>query len=69
MTRRPFFVLLGLAVFLMWAYMLVHSVRIEEREAVRQEFMLDDSGRPVEVTQQVAKSYRLQRQEASINGK
>ena len=59
MTRRPLFLLLALAVFLVWTFMLIHSVRLEERAAVYQEIMLDDNGVPQNVIWEIGKGYRL----------
>lgn len=55
MTPRPFHILLVLAMFLVWAFMLIHAVRLETRA----EIMLDDEGRPIEVVWELGKGYRL----------
>ncbi len=45
---RALLVLLALAVFLAWTFMLVHAVRLEEREAIEEKgFMLNAAGEPV----------------------
>lgn len=63
MTLHPLHVLLALAVFLVWSYMLVHAVRLETQEATRSEIKLDSEGRPVSVVWQIGKGYRLPTQE------
>lgn len=69
MTRRLFYPLLVLAVFLVWTFMLIHAVRLEEREATRREIVLDNTGRPVEIVWQIGKGYRLPTQEEREHGK
>ena len=72
MTRRSsFLALLALAVFLVWTFMLVlvHAVRLEEREATRAEIVLDNAGRPVEIVWQIGKGYRLPTQEERDHAK
>lgn len=59
MTRRSVFMLLILAVFLVWVFMLVHSVRLEERAAAYRDIRLDDTGRPEEIVWEIGKGYRL----------
>jgi hypothetical protein len=68
-TYRAALMLLGLAVFLVWTFMLVHSVRLEERAATRAEIMLDSDGRPVEIIWQIGKGYRLPTQEEQDHAK
>lgn len=63
MTRRPLLILLALAVFLVWTYMLVHAIRLETRAATRAEIMLDSDGRPVEIIWQEGRGYRLPTEE------
>lgn len=46
---RQVLVLVGAFAFLAWAYLLVWTVRQEIRRETRAEFMLDDTGAPVEV--------------------
>jgi hypothetical protein len=67
--RSTVLVLLALAVLVVWTFMLVHSVRLEEREATRAEIMLDSDGRPVEVIWQIGKGYRLPTQEERDHAK
>ena len=51
---RALYALLALAVFLLWTFLLIHSVRLETRA----EIVLDSDGRPVEIVWQDGK-YRL----------
>ena len=46
---RAALMLLALAVFLVWTYVLVGSVCREERAEIRRGWMLDNAGTPVEV--------------------
>lgn len=65
---RPFYVLLVLVTVLVWTYLLVFSVRLESREEMKKEFLLDNSGAPVEVYRsgrvwELGKGYREPTQE------
>lgn len=68
MIRRSGLMLLVLAVFLVWTFMLVNAVRLEERAATRAEIVLDSDGRPVEIVWQDGK-YRLPTPEEIADGK
>jgi hypothetical protein len=68
-TYRAVLMLLALAVFLVWTFMLVHAVRLEEREATQEEIVLDSDGRPVEIIWQEGKGYRLPTQEERDHAK
>jgi hypothetical protein len=57
-TYRALLALLALAVFLVWTFMFVHAVRLEERAASHQEFMLDKDGQPVEVIWEIGRGVR-----------
>jgi hypothetical protein len=55
---RAALVLLALAVFLVWTFMFVHAIRLEERAASHQEFMLDKDGQPVNVVWEIGRGVR-----------
>ena len=69
MTLRPFHLLLALAVFLVWTFMLIHAVRLETQESTRAEIVLDSDGRPVEIIWQIGKGYRLPTREEQEHAK
>jgi len=58
MTPRPALLLLGLVVFLAWICMFVHAMHLEEHAAHHKEFMLDNTGAPVEVVWELGKGTR-----------
>lgn len=69
MTRRTFYPLLVLSVFLVWTYVLVQAVRMETRSAVYREIMLDNNGVPVNVVWEIGKGYRLPTEEEQEHAK
>ena len=56
MTENRFkqvLILAALVVFLVWVFMLVHSVRLEERATVSRGFMIDNAGEIVQIQERV----------------
>ena len=66
---RATLMLLVLAVFLVWTYVLVHSICCETRAAVYSEIMLDNNGVPQNVIWEIGKGYRLPTPEETEDGK
>ena len=53
MTSRAALGLLALVVFLVWTFMLVHAVRMEEHATVSRGFMIDNAGEVVQLRERV----------------